>query len=71
MTTTVESSDQLFREVKSVAAERDQTLKEFVSEALQEQLASRPVRSPWEVRPWMNVSVNSALYVLKPGVCKK
>jgi hypothetical protein len=39
--TTIEIPDVLFRRVKSRAAERGQTLKEFVSEALQEKLASR------------------------------
>jgi hypothetical protein len=44
--TTIEVSDILFRRVKSRAAERGQTLKEFVNEALQAKLASRkgPVR---------------------------
>jgi hypothetical protein len=44
--TTIEIPDVLFRRVKSKAAERSQTLKEFVSEALQSKLASRkgPVR---------------------------
>ena len=41
MKTTVEIPDVLFRKVKSKAAERGQTLKEFVSEALQEKLTSR------------------------------
>jgi hypothetical protein len=41
MKTTIEIPDLLFRRVKSKAAERSQTLKEFVSEALQEKLASR------------------------------
>jgi hypothetical protein len=41
MKTTIEIPDVLFRRVKSKAAERSQTLKEFVSEALQEKLASR------------------------------
>jgi len=41
MKTTIEIRDALFRKVKSKAAERSQTLKEFVSEALQEKLASR------------------------------
>lgn len=43
MKTTLEIPDLLFRRVKSKAAERDQTLKEFVTEALQEKLA--PSRS--------------------------
>lgn len=41
MKTTIEIPDVLFRRVKSKAAERSQTLREFVSEALQEKLASR------------------------------
>jgi predicted transcriptional regulator len=39
--TTIEIPDVLFRRVKSKAAERSQSLKEFVSEALQEKLARR------------------------------
>ena len=47
MKTTLEMPDALFRRVKSKAAKRGQTLKEFVSEALQEKLASKskPARS--------------------------
>lgn len=41
MKTTIEIPDVLFRTVKSKAAERSQTLREFVNEALQEKLASR------------------------------
>ena len=40
MKTTIEIPDPLFRKVKSTAAERDQTLKEFFTEALQDKLAS-------------------------------
>jgi hypothetical protein len=39
--TTIDIPDGLFRRAKSKAAERSQTLKEFVSEALQEKLAPR------------------------------
>ena len=38
MKTTVEIPDPLFRRVKSKAAERGQTLKEFMTEALQDKL---------------------------------
>ena len=38
MKTTLEIPDVLFRRVKSKAAERGQTLKQFVGEALQEKL---------------------------------
>jgi hypothetical protein len=41
MKTTIEIPDVLFRRAKSKAAERSQTLKEFVSEPLQEKLTSR------------------------------
>ena len=39
MKTTIEIPDPLFRKAKSKAAERSQSLKEFVTEALQEKLA--------------------------------
>lgn len=39
MKTTVEIPDPLFRKAKSKAAERGQTLKEFMTEALQDKLA--------------------------------
>jgi hypothetical protein len=41
MKTTVEIPDPLFRRAKSKAAERGQTLKEFMAEALQEKLATK------------------------------
>ena len=41
MKTTLEIPDPLFRSAKSKAAERGQTLKEFVAQALQEKLAPR------------------------------
>jgi hypothetical protein len=51
--TTIEIPDPLFRRVKSKAAERGQSLKEFMAEALQEKLA----RTAGEVQagepPWM------------------
>ncbi len=40
MKTTLEIPDPLFRRAKSKAAERGQTLKELVTEALQEKLAT-------------------------------
>jgi hypothetical protein len=45
MKITIEISDPLFRRAKSKAAERSQTLKEFVAEALQEKLASEASRA--------------------------
>ena len=39
MKTTIDIPDPLFRKAKSKAAERSQTLREFVAEALQEKLA--------------------------------
>lgn len=41
MKTTIEIPDLLFRKAKSKAAERGKTLKEFVTEALQEKLATK------------------------------
>lgn len=41
MKTTIEIPDPLFRKAKSTAAERGQSLKEFVAEALQEKLAAK------------------------------
>ena len=53
MKTTVEIPDPLFRRVKSTAAERGQSLKQFIAEALQERLA----RTAGDLRagepPWM------------------
>ena len=40
MKTTIEIPDPLFRKAKSKAAERSQSLKDFVAEALQEKLAA-------------------------------
>lgn len=52
MKTTIEIPDPLFRKAKSKSAERGQTLKEFVTEALQEKLAAntrgaRPGEPEW------------------------
>ncbi|HSS70374.1 MAG TPA: hypothetical protein VLQ46_06935 [Casimicrobiaceae bacterium] len=41
MKTTIEIPDLLFRKAKSKAAERGKTLKEFVTEALQDKLATK------------------------------
>jgi hypothetical protein len=47
MKTTIEIPDPLFRKAKATSAERGQTLKQFVTEALHEKLAgkSRQVQS--------------------------
>ena len=52
MKTTLEIPDPLFRKAKSKAAERGQTLKQLVTEALQEKLATnmskvRPGEPEW------------------------
>jgi hypothetical protein len=44
--TTVEIPDPLFRRAKSTAAERGQTLKQFLTEALKEKLAHGKSGSP-------------------------
>ncbi len=41
MKTTIEIPDPLFRKAKSKAAERGQTLRQFVTDALQDKLASK------------------------------
>jgi hypothetical protein len=51
--TTLEIPDPLFRKAKSKAAERGQSLKQFVTEALQEKLALRPYQLPSAEPPWM------------------
>jgi hypothetical protein len=51
--TTLEIPDVLFRRVKSKAAERGQTLKAFVGEALQEKLAPRPRPARASEPEWM------------------
>ena len=53
MKTTIEIPDPLFRQVKSKAAERGQTLKDFVAEALREKLASRTRMGRLDNAPWM------------------
>lgn len=53
MKTTVEIPDPLFRKAKSKAAERGQSLKQLLTEALQEKLAADPgARRPAEPA-WM------------------
>ncbi|MFT3906334.1 MAG: hypothetical protein QM718_08525 [Steroidobacteraceae bacterium] len=52
MKTTVEIPDPLFRQAKSRAAERGQTLKEFMTEALQDKLHKREAMGVSEPR-WM------------------
>lgn len=51
--TTIEIPDPLFRKVKSKAAERSQSLKEFVTEALQEKLSANASEAGSEDPPWM------------------
>lgn len=52
MKTTIEISDPLFRRAKSKAAERGQTLREFVTEALQDKLTKPGTVGPGEP-DWM------------------
>ncbi len=53
MKTTIEIPDPLFRKAKSKAAERGQSLKELVAEALQEKLAARPGQTSSDEPAWM------------------
>jgi hypothetical protein len=51
--TTIEIPDPLFRKAKSKAAERGQTLKELVAEALREKLAPKAGTVPLGEPEWM------------------
>jgi len=51
--TTVEIPDPLFRKAKARAAERGQTLKEFMSEALQEKLMGKAANARATEPEWM------------------
>ena len=53
MKTTIEIPDPLFRKVKSTAAERSQSLKQFVTEALQEKLSAHPAEASGGEPSWM------------------
>lgn len=53
MKTTIEIPDPLLRRAKSKAAERGLTLKELVTEALQEKLAAETVRTRAGEPAWM------------------
>lgn len=53
MKTTVEIPDLLFRKAKSRAAESGQSLKELVSEALQEKLGARAPKARASEPEWM------------------
>jgi hypothetical protein len=51
--TTIEIPDPLFRKVKSRAADRGQSLREFVAEALQEKLSPNPSQAVAGDPAWM------------------
>jgi hypothetical protein len=53
MKTTIEIPDRLFRTAKSRAAERGQTLKQLVAEALQEKLSPKSGQAPPDEPEWM------------------
>lgn len=53
MKTTVEIPDQVFRRAKARAAERGQSLKDFFTEALRRNLASRSSGSNVDDPDWM------------------
>lgn len=53
MKTTIEIPDPLFRKVKSKAAERGQSLKEFITEALQQKLSPGAAETPAGDPAWM------------------
>lgn len=53
MKTTLEIPDPLFRRAKARAAERGQSLKDFVTDALQARLANDSADVPAGAPPWM------------------
>lgn len=53
MKTTIEIPDSLFRKAKSRAAERGQSLKELVTEALRDKLATNADKARPDGPPWM------------------
>lgn len=53
MKTTLEVPDVVFRKAKATAAERGQSLKDFVTEALREKLAGRGARAAPRHPAWM------------------
>lgn len=53
MKTTIEIPDALFRKAKSQAAERGQTLKTLITEALHEKLIAKGPKSVAIEPPWM------------------
>jgi hypothetical protein len=53
MKTTLEIPDQLFRKAKVTAAERGQSLKEFVTEALRDKLLLGSGRARADAPAWM------------------
>lgn len=53
MKTTLELPDPLFRKVKATAAERGQSLKEFVTDALRDKLAGGGMRAAAGEPQWM------------------
>ena len=53
MKTTIEIPDPLFRSAKSKAAERGQTLKQFVTDALRDKLAPKTGSRPRSEPDWM------------------
>jgi len=53
MKTTLEMPDAVFRKVKAKAAERGQSLKDFITEALREKLSGRDARSRPDRPAWM------------------
>ncbi len=53
MKITLELPDPLVRKIKAGAAERGQSLKEFVADALRDKLAGASGRAAASERPWM------------------
>ena len=56
MKTTLEIPDDLFRQVKVTAAQRSQSMKAFVTEAIRRALQEQGVPGQRELRGWRSVS---------------
>jgi hypothetical protein len=83
--TPIEIPDALFRTAKASAADRGQSLKQFVAEALQERLAGRRGQVPADEPAWMHgfgrlrrlrsetrpiqARVDEAFETIEPGDC--
>jgi hypothetical protein len=69
MKTTLEIADQLLRKAKATAAERGQSLKEFVTEALRDKLLAGGERAPADEPEWMQGLAHSSACTGRRWAC--